>query len=323
MYGVNYYDELGVAPSASPAEIRQAYKNLARVLHPDQQREEELRRVADLQMKRLNALYEVLADSERRREYDRGVFSGKSRVVLEPPRRRQSASTGLAWVVAAVLGGGLLVWAGWRRDAPAAPAIERAQQVPAPLDGNERPKKRLRIPRVRTPASVASRLPDAPVVSGTVSLAGPPGLSGQTVPEAGPPADVLVLATDAKQERPPGFAGAWFYTPPRVPGPQSGLYPPEYVELVIAETSGELTGRYRARYKVPDKAISPLVSFQFQGSPRRAGAFLWTGSGGARGELHLKLLTENSLAVSWSATELGSSLGLASGTAVLTRREEP
>jgi len=40
---MNYYEELGLRPSASAEEIRQAYRELARLLPPDQQREEGLR----------------------------------------------------------------------------------------------------------------------------------------------------------------------------------------------------------------------------------------------------------------------------------------
>ena len=37
---MNFYEELGVARSASIAEIQQAYKALVRILHPDQQQDE-------------------------------------------------------------------------------------------------------------------------------------------------------------------------------------------------------------------------------------------------------------------------------------------
>jgi curved DNA-binding protein CbpA len=44
---MNYYEELRLTPSASAEEIRQAYRELVRLLHPDQRREEGLRRAAE------------------------------------------------------------------------------------------------------------------------------------------------------------------------------------------------------------------------------------------------------------------------------------
>jgi hypothetical protein len=101
-------------------------------------------------------------------------------------------------------------------------------------------------------------------------------------------------------------------------------YPAEYVEAVIVEQSGILRGRYRALYKVPDRSISAEVSFRFEG-PHNPGTteVPWTGAGGAKGDLKLKLLSRDKVELSWMATDLGSQMGLASGTAVLTRRQEP
>ena len=48
----------------------------------------------------------------------------------------------------------------------------------------------------------------------------------------------------------------------------------------------------------------------------------WTGAAGAKGELTLKLTSENSMRIDWTASELGTQQGLHSGTAVLTRRIE-
>jgi DnaJ domain len=67
---MNYYEELGVGRSASIAEIRQAYKALVRVLHPDQQQEENLRRLSELQLLRLNHMLQMLTDPVQRRQYD-------------------------------------------------------------------------------------------------------------------------------------------------------------------------------------------------------------------------------------------------------------
>jgi hypothetical protein len=119
------------------------------------------------------------------------------------------------------------------------------------------------------------------------------------------------------------FAGTWFYAPTRLAPAAKALYPPEYIETTIVEEKGVLRGRYYGRYRVPDRAISPEVRFYFEGPAQPDHALLeWQGGGGARGEVRLKLVGENSLEVNWSATELGTTPGLAAGTAVLVRRIE-
>ena len=80
---MNYYEELGVSRDARTKEIRQAYKTLARLLHPDGQADKRLRAMAELQMKRLNEILGILADPERRRKYDEelaGVREARARV---------------------------------------------------------------------------------------------------------------------------------------------------------------------------------------------------------------------------------------------------
>lgn len=93
--------------------------------------------------------------------------------------------------------------------------------------------------------------------------------------------------------------------------------------MIITEEAGVLGGRYRARYRVADRAISPVVVFQFEGRASQDSTQLqWSGSD-AKGEGQLKLLSRDSMEVTWWATDLGKGMGLASGTAVLIRRHEP
>jgi molecular chaperone DnaJ len=61
----DYYEVLGVAPDAGAAEIKRAYRQLARRYHPDISGED--RASAFLEVARA---YEVLADPQRRRSYD-------------------------------------------------------------------------------------------------------------------------------------------------------------------------------------------------------------------------------------------------------------
>jgi hypothetical protein len=121
----------------------------------------------------------------------------------------------------------------------------------------------------------------------------------------------------------PTLAGEWLYVPPAGKLPVNG-YAPEYIELRVVENSGRLQGRYRARYRVKDEAISPSVAFQFEGSaanPETA-ELSWTGVGGAMGNVKLRLAGNGTLEVNWSADRLGTELGLISGRATLVRKLE-
>lgn len=70
----DYYEVLGVARTASPEEIKQAYRRLAREYHPDMNPEN--KKAAEEKFKELSEAYEVLADTEKRRRYDTMGFSG-------------------------------------------------------------------------------------------------------------------------------------------------------------------------------------------------------------------------------------------------------
>lgn len=63
----DYYDVLGVGRNASDAEIRRAFRKLAREYHPDVSRKPD----AETKFKQINEAYEVLRDAEKRQMYDR------------------------------------------------------------------------------------------------------------------------------------------------------------------------------------------------------------------------------------------------------------
>jgi curved DNA-binding protein CbpA len=67
MSQADHYAELGVTVAASEAEIRTAYRRLAKRFHPDLNPGDP---AAEQRFKTLTAAYDVLSDADRRRYYD-------------------------------------------------------------------------------------------------------------------------------------------------------------------------------------------------------------------------------------------------------------
>jgi curved DNA-binding protein len=78
----DYYARLGLEKSASPEDIKRAYRKLARKYHPDVSKEPD----AEAQFKEVAEAYEALKDPERRAAYDSaGAQSGGSGEFRPPP----------------------------------------------------------------------------------------------------------------------------------------------------------------------------------------------------------------------------------------------
>lgn len=64
---ITYYSELGVSCNATSLEIKRAYRKLTSALHPDRNPDNPY---AEEALKRINGIYEILINPEKRAEYD-------------------------------------------------------------------------------------------------------------------------------------------------------------------------------------------------------------------------------------------------------------
>lgn len=338
---MTYYDELGLTPMASAEEIREAYKQLARLLHPDKlQDDESQRRLAECQMKRLNSICDTLTHPERRRAYDAFLRAPAPPPAVPAIQRNLLAAWALATLLTGAITAIVLASSGQMIQPVTTPIRSAANDgactpAPQPRPASDATTASLRNQlrqtqrerdllmsklheterRLIDQATSATQVPAPPELGASplsVTSLRPP------LPTASPP----ILQEPRPTHR--GMAGTWYYVRSQADQLRRHQYPPEFIEAVIEDNHGAIRGRYRARYRVPDRAISPEVSFQFDGPAAHDSARLaWHGPGGAKGDLQLRLVSENTLEIGWAASELGKHLGLASGTAILIRRRDP
>ena len=81
----DYYKALGVPKDAKPAEIKKAYRKLAREFHPDANKGDT---AAEARFKEVSEAYDVLSDDKRRKEYD------EARTLFGAGFGRRTAPTG-------------------------------------------------------------------------------------------------------------------------------------------------------------------------------------------------------------------------------------
>ena len=392
---MTYYEELGVAPNAPASEIRQAYRVLARLVHPDGQADERVRGMAERQMKRLNDLLATLLDPRRRREYDDSLpapvaapaanAAAKYRqpgVRFRPrpePRPRRVPEWAYAvllnwfWIVPATVILGVGCWYVAADNFPSAAETGRqaatldrphpvAQSAPnAPGEKTRRALREASHPpvaaafvgarqtapqpsRVEMPASLVvparepgrffpapaaePRLatPPAPATADTSTAlasarSAPPSLAAPPAPATADDSTALASARSAS----PSFAGEWLNVPESEAPSTPGVYLPSYVEFLLTEENGELSGNFRARYRIPDRAVSPEVLFRARGKPSagESARLEWTSVDGARGEVEMQLHGSNGMSVTWWTTEFGRHPSLTSGSAKLLRQYSP
>jgi DnaJ-class molecular chaperone len=72
MAAADPYSTLGVARGASEADVKKAYRKLAKELHPDTNKE----KAAAERFSRVTAAYDLLSDKDKRARFDRGEIDG-------------------------------------------------------------------------------------------------------------------------------------------------------------------------------------------------------------------------------------------------------
>lgn len=93
-----HYDQLGVKPTASPQQIRRAFRDLSKLYHPDTTELPAIEATAKFQQ--INEAYAILSSPDRRWTYDQKVGYSRISVMqpLEPlsrpasPQRREPAN---------------------------------------------------------------------------------------------------------------------------------------------------------------------------------------------------------------------------------------
>jgi len=369
---MTFYEELGVPPDASLDTIREAYRNVARLLHPDAQTNPVLKESAEVQMKRINQVYETLAEPERRRRYDQELHAGTPdrpetiivQTPLPPDQLRHGRRGTVVWLAATGVCAIFIIWLATRESsAPAVyPQTWAGQGTRARVDAVPTPSALRRAAKAILPVANVDRQRDGEIARLREELAAanadrerlvrqvaameaerkfqpppsgpqrqihvPPPVSLQTAPL--PPPEISIPSVAVALPAPPAaqpakWVGVWAYNQARAENKTKALIPPEFIETVIQEDSGRakvwIRGQYHARFKVADARISPAVDFHFEGLVSGTfGRLPWTGPDGARGEVQLRLISDTALEIVWTASDLGKSMGLASGTAILSRK---
>ena len=130
---MSLYDDLGVREGATAEEIREQYRVLVRLFHPDQFVDAALKAAAEGQMRRFNEIAAILTDPERRRQYE---AEKPAPIVIHAPQAvspsRRIPWKSIAWGTAAMACAGAIVWVSDHETLPEAPAFAMRTVVAAP-----------------------------------------------------------------------------------------------------------------------------------------------------------------------------------------------
>jgi curved DNA-binding protein CbpA len=320
---LTHYDDLGLRAGASGGEIREAYLNLVRLLHPDLSTEPALKRFSENQLKRVSRAYAVLSDPDRRRRYDTQLNAAGGEEPEAPMAVKRSAGRSrarawitLGWLICAFAG---IVGIGWYVSQQASGSADPAQVNAAP-----NPPIIARTPAVNPDGddnaadldSLRSELASAKTERERALE--------QTVLQA-KELDFLTgrLLAGRSPEGSGRLSGVWVLPQSKIASAASA-FNPEAVDLIINTQQETVQGRFRARYPGMGAPDPPMVRFYFEGTLQNDVAnATWSGEDGSKGEIQLKLASDSALQLVWSTSQAGKQSGPDSGTLALVRRSGP
>lgn len=166
---MNFYEALNLTSSATCEQIEEAYRTLARKVHPDRNRHDPL--PAEARMKLLNHIRDTLTDPDRRAKYDRELAEGADTARVESAINdtlRESRNDVLFWrrVKLTTLAGltlGLVLGLGpWLFD------LSQKKPLPEPPPPPAAGPAEIQVPVVAPPVQKA-----APVVARVKKKKGP------------------------------------------------------------------------------------------------------------------------------------------------------
>jgi len=335
---MNYYDELGIEPDSSAKQIHRAYRSLARRLHPDNFQDEERRRLAEEQMQHLNEILGTLIHPGKRQDYDESlgphtaVMEGFEELITEPwesPLDSALRNASNHWFsilsVSVIASAGLWYWTSGRTPLVQLQPYEMAATPSSrpPTRKNTSPKN---VPELAGSPTGETKPPPQTSAQATaaqhttVELVEPPAIALDPAPVT------LPVHSPALPQAPPApsLSGLWLFVPPKPRPEATNVYSPEYIELLLLEGEGKIVGKYTARYRIPDRPISPEVNFRLEGKVPANGKPLnlnWSSADGAEGEAIVNRLTATTLEIKWWTSKLGRPGTLASGSSQLVKQQ--
>lgn len=126
----NYYEVLGLPPSATTDQIKKKYRELARKYHPDIAQDKVFSQRVFTQ---INQAYRVLADPDRRAQYNSTLDAARPAAPAPP-----TAATRPAAPAAAAAGTATGAAASQAPPKAAAPSLEKAKAIAQLLDNADR-----------------------------------------------------------------------------------------------------------------------------------------------------------------------------------------